>query len=293
MKVLACVAAAMAAFLSYAPAISPAHAETTLCTEITALPFTIAVQGVYCLKQNLNVNVSAFNSAAITINAGNVTIDFNGFRVNNQAPLATNLAYGVFAQNRKNITLRNGFIRGFNYGVSLSETVADASDSHLVETMKIADSGQIGIWLMGNRSVLRNNRILETGGGPNSDAYGMLIQIADDAVIAENIVFGVSETVLNYGINFNFSNRIRVVGNEIANIDGGSSDDRAIGLATINHAVISDNRLLNNPASGTGGIVDTNSASINIACLENEIGGFGSAQLSGCDVNQRNEALYN
>ncbi len=284
MKIHALAAAAMAAFLFHAPASSPAQAETTLCTEITALPFTITAQGVYCLKQNLNVNLASGN--AITINAGNVTIDFNGFRVNNQAPLATNGARGVYALNRNNITLKNGFVRGFFMGIYLDETTTDASSSHLVEGMKIADSGFAGIRVEGDQSVIRDNRVLATGGGLFSTAYGIFLQFADDGIVSGNIISGVTETITNYGVFVGDLTRAKVTGNEISGVDGGTSD-RAIVLELADNVVVAQNRLLNDPATGTGGIVDVN-GSDNVVCYDNEAAGFTATPFSGCDVDDGN-----
>ncbi len=289
MNVHACAAAAMAAFISLAPAIPTAHAETTLCTEITALPFTITAQGVYCLKQNLNVNLSASGSAAITINAGNVTIDFNGFRVNNQAPLATNEANGVYAQDRKNITVQNGFIRGFNRGIFLDEVTVDASANHLVEGMKIADSGAVGILVEGDKSVVRDNRVLDTGGGPANSANGILLQVANDGLVADNIVSGVSETSLTNGIGIGNLTRARVHRNEVTNVDGTSSD-RGIALAFVGQVVITGNKLLNNPETGADGILSLNG--IDIICRDNEVDGFGETPFSGCSVTNGNRNAF-
>ncbi len=290
MKYLSFATVAMAASLFATPHLSAAHAETTLCTDITALPFTITVQGIYCLKQNLNVNLATGN--AITVNAANVTIDFNGWRINNQAPLATNTANGIYAENRKHLTLKNGFIRGFNRGIFLDENVADASASHLVEGMKIADSGEIGIFVEGDKSVLRDNRVLDTGGGSDSSAYGILLQFADNGLVVGNLVAGVSETSANHGVFVAVSNRVRVSGNEVTHVEGGIAVDRGITVQEVGEAIIAGNRLLNDPATGTGGIVDETD-STNIACLDNKIGGFTAASLTGCDVGLRNDVLFN
>ncbi len=288
MKVLACVAAAVAAFLSYAPA----RAETTPCTEITSLPITITVQGIYCLKQNLNVNQSASTSAAITINAGNVTIDFNGFRVNNQAPLANTFARGVYAVDRKHITLKNGFIRGFYRGIFLKENTPGTSAGHQVEGMKIADSGYSGIGVDGDKSVVRDNRVLDTGGGSSTFVYGIILSHADDGLVANNLVSGVAATVSNNGILIQVSDRVRVSGNDVTGVEGGSNADQGIVLFSVNQAIIAGNRLLNDPGTGTSGIYD-NGQSSNVACRNNEVGGFSSVPFSGCDVNVGNAIDFN
>ncbi len=281
MKVPAFAAAALAAFLSWAPA----KAETTLCTEIVALPFTITVQGVYCLKQNLNVNLATGN--AITINAGNVIIDFNGFRINNQAPLATNEARGVYAQDRKNITIRNGFLRGFYYGVNLWEIAIDASAAHLVETMKVADSGYFGILVRGDRSIIRDNRVIETGGAEQF-AYGIALQRADEGLVSRNIVSQVTAASGTFGIYISGSNLVRVVDNEVT-----GAGTYGIGVASTTRAFVASNRLMRNPAAGGGAVFDWNQDSFEIGCHDNVVSGFTATPLTGCDANLRNDVLFN
>ncbi len=286
------ILASLALAISMLALTGPAKAELNSCTEITTLPFTIAVQGVYCLKQNLNVNLTAGGSAAITINAGNVTIDFNGFRVNNQAP-ATNQARGVYAADRKNVTLRNGFIRGFYVGVYLDENAVDASASHLVESMKTADSGLAGIWVEGDRSEVRDNRVLDTGGGgTNISAYGIIMQSTDDGLVADNIVSRVYETFENFGIIVYSSTRFEITGNKIKNVNGGSNVDIGIGLSNALRAHITDNRLLNTVNAATGGIIDIGFTSNQIICVNNRIDGFGANILGGCEVSEDNHSNY-
>ncbi len=287
MRYYVSAAVAMAALLSFTPAISPASAETENCTEITALPFTITAQGIYCLKQNLNVNLATGN--AITVNAGNVTIEFNGWRVNNQAALATTEANGVFAANRKNITLRDGFIRGFENGVFLDETVADASGSHLVEDMKIADSAAFAMIVEGDLSIVRNNRVIGVGGGSNSVVFGINLQRADDGAVTGNIVTGVSGTTGSTGIAVGDSNRVHVFDNVIAGISG-SAADAGINVFDSSAVTMAGNRLLNDAASGENGILDTSSSGL--SCLDNDIGGYATP-LSGCDVDNGNRVLFN
>ncbi len=287
MTKLALAAAVMAA-LSFVPAIPSAHAETTLCTEIMALPFTITAQGSYCLKQNLNVNLASGN--AITINAGNVSIDFNGFRINNQAPLATNEANGVYAVDRKHITLKNGFIRGFSLGIWLREFSGNASSGHLVELMKVADSGFAGIRVEGDRSVIRNNRVLATGGGPLGTAFGIVLNYADEGSISDNIVSGLPEAGTNYGVLVFNSDRVEVSGNNIRDVDGGTIK-QAIAVQFTDNAIIVGNRLLNGPGTGSHGIFDLGDSE-NVACRDNEAAGFSATPFSGCDLNLGNVNFF-
>ncbi len=265
-----------------------AQAETENCTEITALPFTITSQGIYCLKKNLNVNLTT--GSAITINAGNVTIDFNGWRVNNQAA-ATNQADGVTAVDRLNITLRNGFIRGFYFGVNLRRSTSSGPGGHLVEDMKIADSPNLGINVHGDKSVVRNNRVLNGGGGGNNTVFGIALAYANDAVISGNVISGTSGTLFNFGIDVLSSSRTHVTGNTLTGINGSVLNDVGIRVDSSDGVTVAGNRLLNDPGSATTGILDGGSAT-NLACLDNDIGGYVTA-LTGCDDDNGNRVLFN
>jgi hypothetical protein len=139
----------------------PAAAETVNCTNITLLPATITVQGVYCLKQDLATSMTS--GAAITINTNNVTIDFNGFKLGGLGGGAATQANGVVVDNRQNITLRNGNIRGFRFGIAIS---AVTSSGHLIEDNLIDGSTMIGILLAGKGMVVRRNRIVNTDTTP-------------------------------------------------------------------------------------------------------------------------------
>ncbi len=266
---------------------SPAHAETNNCTEITALPFTITVQGIYCLKQNLNVNLATGN--AITINAGNVTIDFNGWRVNNQA--ATTEANGVFAQDRRNITVRNGFVRGFESGVIITKAFSSVSSSHIVEGMKILDSTLAGIFVGGDNSIVRDNRVSGVGGNASTGAEGILVAGTGDIVVSGNLVSGVNETGFSYGILVQAGFRVHVFENIITNISG-AGNVYGIAVQNGNNVSVKNNKLLNDIASGTIGILDSFNSSLQLSCLDNDIGGYVTA-LAGCDFADGNRVLFN
>jgi hypothetical protein len=93
------------------------QAETTNCTAITSVPYTISVPGIYCLTGNLETAMT--EGHAITINVNNVVIDLNGRKLGGGAAGAGTSAYGIYASGRENITIKNGTIRGFKAGVYL------------------------------------------------------------------------------------------------------------------------------------------------------------------------------
>src|SRR5262245_29056235 len=98
-----------ASLLALACASVPALAETTNCTAITSVPYVITVQGVYCFTDNIATTMSSGN--AIEIQANNVTIDLNGFKLGGLAAGLGTSARGIYANQRQNITVRNGIVR--------------------------------------------------------------------------------------------------------------------------------------------------------------------------------------
>jgi len=253
-----------------------AKAETINCTEITAIPMVITVQGVYCLKGNLATGLTVGNM--IDIQANNVTIDFNGFKLGGLAGGAGTLAKGVFAQNRKNITIRNGAIRGFFYGISLEQSVAGISSGHLIEDMLLDGNRFEGIQVSGSNIVVRRNRVVNTGSGTSGNqAFGIGVNAARNAVIADNLVSGTSENTTARGIMVINSTLIEVRGNTILDTKD------ALGTGGIDIRVSSDvtvigNRILNVTTSADVGI----STSSGVNCIGNTIAGFATA-FTGCD----------
>jgi parallel beta-helix repeat protein len=150
--------------------------ETTFCnTIITSLPFTITTQGHYCFDRNLSTAITTGN--AITINVDFVVLDLNNFKLGGgSAGLTTNTA-GVSTSNHKNITIRNGNIRGFRRGIRI---VGGAN--HVIENNVLDGNTQYGVYLEDNDGggdspsgvVVRNNLISNTGGSTLGDyAYGI------------------------------------------------------------------------------------------------------------------------
>jgi hypothetical protein len=92
----------------------------SLCSPIDSLPYTITRQGSYCLVRNLSTPQATGN--AITIASDFVTLDLKGFKVGGGAAGPGTEANGVYALNRRNITIRRGNIRGFRRAVFLEDS---------------------------------------------------------------------------------------------------------------------------------------------------------------------------
>ena len=154
---------------------SPARAETVSCTAITSLPAVITVQGIYCFTGDLNTALTSGN--AIDIQTNNVVLDLNGFKLGGLAAgLGTN-AFGIAADNRQNLTIKNGTIRGFFLGIRLGNS--GASQGHVVEDIRADQNTSIGLSVAGAGHIVRNNQVVATGGttafGANANAYGIYL----------------------------------------------------------------------------------------------------------------------
>ena len=150
-----------AAVLAATAALGGADVGAQTCTPITAVPYTIAAPGRYCLGTTL-VYPSA-TGAAITIAADEVTLDLGWYGELKGTAGARTRAVGVLARNQRRVKLRGGTIRGFRYGVLFSDNIV-RSEQHVIDGVKVWDSTAVGISLTGANSTITNNRVSNTGG---------------------------------------------------------------------------------------------------------------------------------
>lgn len=175
-----------------------ALAETVNCTQISALPATISASGVYCLKTDLTTAITS--GAAITIAANVVTIDLNGFRLGGGLAGPASQAVGIRAVDKRNITLKNGQVRGFLIGIDLQDTTGSASSGHVVEGILADGNWQTGISVAGASSVIRDNRVLNTGNpAANPKARGIAVR-GPNLVVARNQITSVNGNLSGEGI---------------------------------------------------------------------------------------------
>jgi hypothetical protein len=202
---------------------APARAETVNCTPITAVPIVITVQGIYCFTGHLNTAITS--GKAIDIQTSNVILDLNGFKLGGLAAGPGTQAIGVYALNRQNITIKNGTVRGFFYGILLE--TAGASQGHVVEEIRADQNTFNGIQVQGAGNIVRNNQVVATGGttalGPNADAYGILASGAGPRVLNNDVINTVKQgSATAWGIFFDTTvNGGMAVNNRITVADSG------------------------------------------------------------------------
>jgi hypothetical protein len=215
--------------------------ETTLCNaKITTLPYTINLQGHYCFDRNLSTAITTGN--AITINSDFVVLDLNNFKLGGGSAGLGTQAVGIFANNRKNVTVRNGNIRGFFIGIGLD---GSQSGGNVIENNVLDSNTFIAVFVGGDGIVLRNNLISATGGntvGLDTRTGGIVSSSSDLVVVSDNII----------------SNTFNPTGDVYGIYAGGVMDHNVVHMGTASGAsygiygttldsVCRDNTVLNTP----------------------------------------------
>jgi hypothetical protein len=220
---------------------------------ISVIPTNLTVPGSYYLTTNLT-QTTIFS--AIVIGADDITIDLNGFAlIGTNSSFADGVTFGGTL--RKNVCLKNGTIRNWRTGVSLSgggnmlidrvrvygntENGINSFISVTVTDCYSADNGFNGI-LLSNSGLIRDCEVRNNG----RDG----IQVASGAVITGNRCTGVSSVAsTNAGIratsqgNFIDGNHISFYGNAIVVSGSGNVIIRNTTRLTANDFVISSGNL--------------------------------------------------
>ena len=258
---------------------SAVSAETTRCTAITTLPHTITKQGNYCLFRSLSFKSGA--GPAIRIDANNVMIDFNGHSLINVAPRSASGPDGVTAEDRQNITISNGGIRGFRRGLHFldSSTSGTASQRHLVEGMRVSNCSQHGIHVRGSDTIFRNNQVVETGPGPFA-AIGMYLRGRSSRAINNDISYTRASGSLDaIGLLVEVATGAVVEHNRIDTVRSALGDSFGIKVAASNDVLVSDSRISNTKS----GLV-FNSFSARGKYMDNLTSNVGTAFIGGTAV---------
>jgi hypothetical protein len=144
------------------------------CTPISSLPYTISVSGEYCLTSDL----SAPTDGAISIDASRVTLDLNGHALaGNGAGWGITNAWPPLGDGSDSLVIRNGVVRGFGIGVSLS------TSRSVVENVRFERNTSTGLWLLGTDNLIRRNRFVATGGTEAIYAGGQRLRVLDNDIV--------------------------------------------------------------------------------------------------------------
>ena len=270
---------ALTALLAISPRVHAAEGYDNCTGFITSIPTVITTQGTWCLKQDLSTSMSSGN--AITINTNNVTIDCNDFKIGGLSAGVGTQANGIVAGNRLNETVRHCNVRGFFIGVLLFG--GSSSGGHVVEDNRFDNNTWIGLRVDGDGSVVRGNRVFDTGAStvPGLTSLGISTTLSVD--VFNNIVSGVfarsGSNADATGIATNSNTSGSISNNSIrAVLKDGTGVARGIFNTIAGRITLRDNDVLGNASAGSIGFSCDNSTS---HALNNEINGFATG-LSGC-----------
>ena len=234
---------------------------STLChgqTSITKLPCTITKPGNYALRKSLvYAHKAGMPLAAITINCDDVKIDLLGNTISIDREISkTYETAGIFANERNNLVLRNGSLKGFFRGIYLEGT---NGSNHLVDGIEVIDSTFLGIQVKGRGSIIRNNFVNVVGRSQGASSYtalryGMDI-IGAACVVKNNRVLDITPNTASvsntsYGIYIHDSEAAVVLGNDVINTNQSFLNFNSRGIKMLNcyAGVAEGNRVTTYPA---------------------------------------------
>lgn len=242
---------------------------------ISTLPATISTQGTWCLKSNLSTGITTGN--AITIATNNVTIDCNDYKLGGlPAGDATN-AVGIHSTDKLNTTVRRCGIRGFMYGIQLSGPTTSGT---LVEDNRFDQNTYRAIEISGGGHVIRDNRIVDTGGRPNSNSTVAINVAGSESLIADNVISGLTVTGqggLLIAINA-VGGTSEISRNLVSGMVPNAGPVRGITVGNSRASAIRANVVLSNPSLNGNGVT----ANLGNICSENKVVGFSDGFVGGC-----------
>lgn len=157
------------------------------CTGFVDAPNFIPKPGTWCLRQNLVTNITS--GAAIWIKADHVTIDCNGFTLDNSVAGPGTGAAGVLSYGYSEIAVPNCAIQGFGTGIAVIGGTA-INGGYVIENNHLFRNRFGGISVEGYGSVIRGNIVVNTGGGPGANGASG-ISASGRVDVIDNIVDGV------------------------------------------------------------------------------------------------------
>jgi hypothetical protein len=199
---------------------------------------------------------------AIDITASNVVFDLNGHRIGGLNLGPATPVTGIHALDRKNVTIKNGTVRGFQQAVYFFANSFTASSGHRIEGIRVEESTGNGMIVSGTGNIIRGNQVLNTGGvgnqnkgisvsGPgnrilNNDvietvgsngaiAFGIMVGQGDGNIVEKNRVTNQTVQSGSAGIQLSgpddSSTSVLVIGNRVSGYETGVSADIIIGSA--------------------------------------------------------------
>lgn len=195
------------------------HAQST--TTISTLPYQITASGTYILASDLVLDT---NVSAISIQAGNVTLDCGGHKISSSTRYPDFAAISAVV-GLSDVTIKNCTVVNFDRGI----TAGWRGYRTRILDNQILDSGTRGITILGSDALVSGNRVIGLRSKPGSFSEGIFLREFDTGILSTNV---------------------RVLDNVVADVFG-DSGARAIVVGQSSAPEIAGNTLLDvraNPA---------------------------------------------
>ena len=160
---------------------------------ISSVPYIINQSGIYVLDRNLDC--PSAEGSCIDIQADHVTLDLQGYRLSCSSTEPKRTIFGIYERNRQHITVKNGMVAGFFYGVYFEDAARDGLYQpefgwHRVEQIVASDNTFRGIRVEGLANTVVDNIVIHTGGTEVfEDAFAIGIEsVGSAALIKDNRV---------------------------------------------------------------------------------------------------------
>lgn len=191
------------------------------CLAIERVPFQIVQPGSYCLEQDIAYSAGD----PITIAADFVKLDLADHKISAGETVLGRDVRGIRGVDHRHVSIRNGTIAGYMYGISLDTNgLADFA----IENIELENNTFRGIHLAGAGARIADNHVKATGGTlvyPESYAMGIEV-VGASCSIVDNEVIDTMPVGVGEGVG-------------VAALDG-------------DHCLISDNMIMNGAAPPHG-----------------------------------------
>lgn len=260
--------------------------------------FTINHPGSYYLTGDRHCN-----DTGIQVNVDNVTIDLQGYALISSNPTG---GWGISIEQRSNVEIRNGTVRGFLAGVS--EGYSTAASNNRVINVRAMSNRIYGLYLRGTGVLIKDCTVggsegsgiyagkgstitgcLVTGNGNSYDSSVFGIQAGNGSTVTGNTVSsnGISAAGLVYGIEAGYAGT--VTGNTVSE-NGLYANSDVYGIWTSGGSTVAQNTVTFNgeAAGGTvqgiragdGSVIRSNTADSNGVSGKGYVYGFYCSQTS-------------
>jgi hypothetical protein len=154
------------------------------CSPIERVPVRLDDSGCFRLDRNLSLDDPVADTA-IAVMTDNVTIDLGGFTISTPRD-PDGRRVGIYSSERKGLTIRNGTLKGFFYGIRV-----DGGEGPRIENLHLEANTFRGLAISASDATIADNMISETGGTrvyPDAFAIGIEVIGPGCSVIGNTVV---------------------------------------------------------------------------------------------------------